>query len=340
MFSTWDWLTIWWKYFGKDKRLIVLLAEENDKLIGIAPLMYSVHSMFGLRQGKIEFIGNGIPIYSDFLIKNQYTKCLDMFYEYLESLQENWSCIDLTDIPANSACLSALNVITKEVKPLNVCLYASLPDTYEGLLRNIKRKDRKELRRTVRRLTEKGLRVDFVDYSDESSVAKGMNNLFLLNQKRWMARGQQGAFGKKHMRDFHLEIARNFSRKGWLGLYCLEVSGKAVAALYGFKYNSKYYAYLTGMDPDYSRFGVGNILFVNAMAKCIEEKFDEFDFIWGSDPYKWRLNAMARWNCKALIHKRGTFSYVKNILYTQYFSNGVRIKYFWGKSSRKSAYEK
>ena len=57
VFSTWEWLSIWWKHFGKGKRLVLLLAEENDKIVGIAPLMYSVHKMFGLRMGKIEFIG-------------------------------------------------------------------------------------------------------------------------------------------------------------------------------------------------------------------------------------------------------------------------------------------
>ena len=52
VFSTWEWLSIMWKYFGKDRKLMILLAEENGKIIGIAPLMYLVDKMFGLRRGK------------------------------------------------------------------------------------------------------------------------------------------------------------------------------------------------------------------------------------------------------------------------------------------------
>ena len=52
VFSTWEWLSIMWKYFGKDRKLMILLAEENGKTIGIAPLMYLVDKMFGLRRGK------------------------------------------------------------------------------------------------------------------------------------------------------------------------------------------------------------------------------------------------------------------------------------------------
>ena len=49
VFQTWEWLSTWWKYFGNSKRLLILLAEENDEIVGIAPLMYSVYSKFGAR---------------------------------------------------------------------------------------------------------------------------------------------------------------------------------------------------------------------------------------------------------------------------------------------------
>jgi CelD/BcsL family acetyltransferase involved in cellulose biosynthesis len=335
VFSTWEWLSTWWKYFGADKRLLILLAEENGELVGIAPLMYSIHTMFGVRQGKIEFIGHGLPVYSDFLIKREYTNCLDLFYKYLEGLQEKWCCLELRDIPENSSCLSQISTISKKVKPLNICLYISLPETYDEFLKNIKRKDRKELRRTARRLTDKGLKVELVDYSDIDSATKGLNNVIFLNQKRWRARGLPGAFGSRMIRDFHMEIVRTFSKKDWLGIYCLEISGKTVAALYGFKYKSKYYAYITGMDHEYSKFGIGNILFSSAIAKFIEDKLEEFDFIWGSDSYKFRWNPLSKWNYMAVHPKKRAFSNSKHFFYSTYWSYGARIKYFQNKVNKR-----
>lgn len=97
VFSTWEWVYTWWRHFGNNRRLIILLAEEDNKLIGIAPLMYSVHSMFGLRQGKIEFIGTRpttnaafiedeqnsaidvVANYNDFIIEEGYETCLPLF---------------------------------------------------------------------------------------------------------------------------------------------------------------------------------------------------------------------------------------------------------------------
>jgi hypothetical protein len=81
---------------GENKRLLILIAEENNRLLGITPLTYSVDSMFGVRQGKIEFIGTdsvntameekraGFANYADFIIEPGHEKCLHLFLDYLE----------------------------------------------------------------------------------------------------------------------------------------------------------------------------------------------------------------------------------------------------------------
>jgi hypothetical protein len=39
IFMTFDWLRTWWKIFGDDKELYVLVIRSEDTIIGIAPLM-------------------------------------------------------------------------------------------------------------------------------------------------------------------------------------------------------------------------------------------------------------------------------------------------------------
>jgi len=39
IFSTWEYLSTWWKYFGKGATLRVLVAQENGEILSIAPLM-------------------------------------------------------------------------------------------------------------------------------------------------------------------------------------------------------------------------------------------------------------------------------------------------------------
>lgn len=349
VFSTWEWLFTWWKHFGNNRRLIILLATEDNKLIGIAPLMYSVHSMMGLRQGKIQFIGTGTtsntfiiedqgsnnndltPSYADFIIENGHENCLPCFFDYLQNLHEKWTCAELGEIPENQIALSRLNQISNNIKPVYMCLYTPLPSSYEALLRNINRKDRKEMGRYLRRIKKCGFKTELVDCSKNHSISNGMNELFEINQKRWSAKGLPGAFADPRLRSFYLDIADSFSQNGWLGLYCLKFSEKTVSVLYGFKYKNKYYAYKTSMDPEYSRFSVGNLLFLKVMEKCIQEGLLEFDFMWGTDPYKRQFSASEKSAYKAIVLKKQLFGAFQHSLYTEYWHQGKRLKYFYQK---------
>ncbi|MFH0960622.1 MAG: hypothetical protein V1897_18195, partial [Pseudomonadota bacterium] len=38
LFLTWEWLSTYWRHFGKDRKLKILSIEDNNKLIAIAPL--------------------------------------------------------------------------------------------------------------------------------------------------------------------------------------------------------------------------------------------------------------------------------------------------------------
>ena len=325
IYSTWEWLTIWWKHFGSDKRLVLLIAEDAGKILGIAPLMYSVHKMFGLRMGKIEFVGTPHSDYNDFILIDKEEDCIKLFINYLNNIPEKWSCIDLADIPENSKSLPTLGKMSKNIKLIHKCPYASLPKSCEIFFNNLKRKHRKNLSRNLRRISN-GFKVDFVDYS-EIQPCEGMNMLFDLHQKRWTSRGFTGAFADQRFRNFHVEIARSFSQKGQLGLFVLKLSDKPAAVLYGFKYMSKYYAYLTGFNPKYFAYSPGNLLFLHAINNCIKEGLDEFDFLRGAESYKDRWNTISRWNRQVILTKKGILASFQNKLYQKFWHQGTRLKY-------------
>jgi len=341
VFSTWEWLSIWWKHFGRGKRLLLLLAEEDDEIIGIAPLMYSVHRTYGLRQGRIEFIGTrqlasarfiGTPDsdYNDFIVKKGNEECIKLFIAHLNNLPEKWDCIDLMDIPETSPSLTFLNKTSRHLKPVHKCPYISLPQSHDVFLRSLSSKLRKDIRRNLRRLEREGFKIDFVDCSDAQWAKDGMNSFFELHQKRWKSRGFEGVFEDQRIRDFNLEIAKVFSQNGWLGLYLLKLSDQPVAALYGFQYNSKFYFYLSGFNPRYYRYSVGNLLFSFVVARCIEEGLTELDFMRGAEEYKDRWKTTARWNQRAIIPRKNFFSTLRTLLYEEYWRQGNRLKYVLG----------
>jgi CelD/BcsL family acetyltransferase involved in cellulose biosynthesis len=287
--------------------------------------------MFGLKRGTIEFIGTGHPTYSNFIISNEHDKCIQAFFEYLNTLPEKWVCAELVNLSQDRNSLLGLNKLSNSVRRGKKCLYTKLPSTNEAYLSTIKRKDKKEFRRNLRRLQNDGFKVELTDCLGANQINEGMNALFCLNQKRWHYKGFSGKFSDSNYCNFCLEVAKCFSEKGWLGLYNFELSGKPVASLFGFKYKSTYSAYITGMDPEYKLYGIGTLLFMKVIERCIQDGLAEFDFMWGTDTYKKQYNPASKYTFKASVPRNGVVSHLTYLFYKNYWSNGNRILYYQGK---------
>lgn len=326
VFSTWEWLSIWWKHFGSDKKLMLLLAKEDGEIAGIAPLMYSVHTMFGLRRAKIELIGTPVSDYNGFIITKKHGECIEQFIKHLNRNPNKWNCIDLLDVPEHAEYLPFLAKISKTLKRVHKCPFIPLPSSYESFLQRFNSDKRKYFRKGLNRI-ERAFDVEFIDYSSPELCEEGMRILFDLHQKRWQSRGFSGVFADPVFRSFSLEITNKFAQKGWLILYVLKLSGKAVAVEYGFKYNSKYYGYLTGFDPKYAYYSVGNILRLFAIRQFIQEGLTEFDFLRGAEEYKDRWNAIPRWNYQAVLTREGRLANIQHWFYEQYWRQGNRLRY-------------
>lgn len=333
VFSTWEWLSSWWKHLGRDKRLLLLLAQEGDKVLGIAPLMYSIRNIFGLRIRKIEFIGTPESDYSDFILAEKGQECMKQFIDYiLYNLAEKWDCIELAEVPENSEFLTHLDGISRNAKLLQMhvptmCPYLRL-ESYDTFYNSLSRKFRKNsLRRPLRKLQQK-YSLEFKNCSKTESLKEELEKLFYLHQKRWTARGWPGVFGDPKIRDFHLDVASLFSERGWLSLHSLLVEDKTIASVYGFSHKSKSYAYLTGMDPAFERYSIGHLLYLNIIQHCFEEKFNEFDFLRGNEKYKLRWNPLIRKNFEVILVRKGLFSSISDWLSRKYEYQMSRLQYF------------
>jgi CelD/BcsL family acetyltransferase involved in cellulose biosynthesis len=331
VFTSWTWLSTWWKHFGNGRKLAVLIAEENNEFIGIAPLMYSVESIFGLRRGKFEFIGMPDSDYNSFVVKRENVKnekIFNLFLKYLNGIPEKWDYLNLKDIPENSEFIPFLKR-TSNLKHLTKCFYFLLPESYEVFLKSLSYKQRGSVNNTMNKI-KKNFSADLVDYSSSSECVEGLRLLIELNQKRWAAVGLCGAFPDDRIRDFHFDIAQSFAKKDMLGLYILKFDGKPVSGSYGFKYNSKYYAYLNGFDPEYSKFGVGSVLVPYLVDEFVKKGLTEFDFLRGNENYKVRWNGIPRWNFQAVLGRSGVLGGIQHRLTEEVFREGARARWMTG----------
>jgi len=159
----------------------------------------------------------------------------------------------------------------------------------------------------MRKLEKNYHKVEFKKYEELGSVEEAMTIYFELHQKRWKSKHMQGVFNTQEVRDFYKDVAKLFANNGWLGLCFLTVNDEPIAGLYCFEYSQKIYGALSGFDPEYSQYSVGNLLLAKVIENCIERRIKEFDFMKGGELYKFGYSTKYRRNLEIrFVNKRIT----------------------------------
>ena len=136
IFLTWEWLYHWWRHYGNNCRLQILLVKDGSKLVGIAPLFLSRDKIRGTYQ--LQFLGSDYvgSDYLDFIcIKGSESEILDALFDYFEGKGNAWQTIKLNGISSQSKSIELIHKAKRNkfyllTKKLNACPYVLLPDKY------------------------------------------------------------------------------------------------------------------------------------------------------------------------------------------------------------------
>jgi CelD/BcsL family acetyltransferase involved in cellulose biosynthesis len=78
--------------------------------------------------------------------------------------------------------------------------------------------------------------------------------------------------------------------------------GEQIAGvLYGFCWRDTFAAYQSGWDRSYARDALGNLLVLHALDFAAQRRVRTFDFLRGTEPYKYRFGARDRWDRTWLV---------------------------------------
>jgi CelD/BcsL family acetyltransferase involved in cellulose biosynthesis len=301
-FSTWEWLSSWWRNFGGGQQLFVVgVSEGNSRLIGLAPLSIVSRRVAGpVRVRELCLMGDGsgdsdnldLPVRPGF--EDQFAGAL------LECLSEHRSAWDLCrfntlppDSPAAATLLRGLHRRTWTVRQYERMASAIvMPDSWEAYLRQLPSEDQKNLERYSRRLDRRH-QSRIYRCSREAELPACLEALFRLHQARWLAAGEPGSFSSEQRQKFYFDLSRTLLARGWLELWVLELGGTIAAVQYGFRYGSTVFQLQEGFDPAHSSDRVGFILRGHVMKVLIAEGVRKYDFLAGEPGYKARWGAQA-----------------------------------------------
>ncbi|MCX8068439.1 MAG: GNAT family N-acetyltransferase [Anaerolineae bacterium] len=288
-FLTPDYQRTWWRHLGAGDLFVLALWEENT-LVGIAPLFLSPGEERALRiVGCVE-----VSDYLDLIaLPGREEDVIVTVLDFLQSADAPpWDVLDLCTVPAASPTLQILPEEAQrrgwecQVSLHDVCPVVLLPETWEDYLASLDRKDRHELRRKLRRAEAlEGLRWYIV--GPEHDLETEAEDFLTLMAKSSRAKE---AFLTPPMRAFFRELIRVASDGGWLQLAFLQWEETKLSAYLNFVYNNRVLVYNSGLDwradPG---LGAGIVLTAYLIRHAIAEGREAYDFLRGSEDYKYRF---------------------------------------------------
>lgn len=302
-FSRYEYLSQWWKTLGggewQSAELVLVSAEENDQLVGIAPLFIAEYEgrKTLLLLGSIE-----ISDYLDLIAREEdLPRFLSGLLDFLASSHgDAWSALDWYNLPDDSLTLAALKT-ESETRGWTYLeeVYRPTPrialnGSFEDYLARIDKKQRHEIRRKMRRAAESG-RVNFYVVDKNADIEPELESFFHL----MVQDTNKANFLHPAMREQMIATLRAAHKGGYLWLSFLEVDGVKAASTLCFDYKNKLWGYNSGVSFDYKDLSPGWVIMGYDIQWCCDNGRYEFDFMRGDEEYKYRMGGVNRFVMRA-----------------------------------------
>lgn len=163
---------------------------------------------------------------------------------------------------------------------------ASLPGDYEGYLASLGKKQRHELTRKMRRaerLSQKCLK-----------VTHDLADLEVFLRLHRLSSPAKADFMQSSMEDFFRQLCLSLDKAGMLWLRTLWDGSVALASVIQIRFGSAIYLYNSGYDPEYSGLAPGVVLLGWCLREASRQSFREYDFLRGTERYKYDLGGQDR----------------------------------------------
>jgi CelD/BcsL family acetyltransferase involved in cellulose biosynthesis len=286
-FQSPEWLIPWLRRFARD--WLALAFWDADRLVGVIVLVRSQRDP----SSKLFLAGQGISDYRDGTFERGFEAVVvKAALRWLAN--SGFENCELANLPSWSPLLSLARLAGARQKTFadQICPVLRLPGSVGALGSIVPERQLEKLRYYRRRaVREQGM---FVDCAIEQNIAEALATFIDLHGRRWEERGERGVLADPEIAGFHYEVARAFAVDRILRLYLLRLGSQAAGALYAFAHKHRTYYYLSGFEPRFKNFSPGMLLIGHALEQAILEGAEEFDFLGGTERYKYAWGAVDR----------------------------------------------
>jgi len=302
---TFEWFNAWWKAFGSDKVPLIMVARENNKTVGIAPLMLMKRKLRWFPIREVSFVENDNSPSADFIIADKHDEFIGAVIERLIEDAKIWDIISFNNIPKDSPTCSSLDKILKKnklrhgVRPGLRSPFIKINTSWEEYYASRTKKFRKVLRNKVNRIARAGVTYRIVKIENDNKEAT--STVYEISKNSWKARCGQSIVDSSSTKQFFDELTRISAQNRWLNIWLLFINDMPVAYEYHLRYGNKLYALRSDYIDEYEESSPGSILDMHIVQKAFEEGISEYDMCGTDNFYKMNWTNTVHEHAKYMI---------------------------------------
>ncbi|MBC8330343.1 MAG: GNAT family N-acetyltransferase [Anaerolineae bacterium] len=300
-----EYLTTWWNTLGggewsQGELYIILGRDQAGSLQGIAPLF--------LHEKTVMFIGSHeISDYLDFIA---FADQLEPFIaavldHFMSDTAPAWDMFDLYNLVEGTDILTLLEAgarqrgFTYTQEQIQPAPRIPLAENWEAYLENIQGKQRREMRRKLRRAESFYAPVEWYIVEDESQLNDEIDAFMTL-----MAYDPEKEKFLTDVMSGQMRAAVHTAfRAGWLQLAFLTVGGEKAAAYLNFDYDNQIWVYNSGINFKFQELSPGWVLLAHLIQWAIARGRTTFDMLRGAEVYKYRFGGVDQFVMRVQIRK-------------------------------------
>jgi hypothetical protein len=174
VFTTFGWFRTWAQHIAREDcrgrfRPNVLLLKQNEKVVGISPLIRRISSHFGIRVRKLEFVTRHAD-YNDLVLGGDLVSQDDAVADFLARTAEQWDIVDLRDLRDTGEGTALIeNALARNGLPYRIlpekdgCPYLSIDGDSAKLMKRLSGYVRRTLRKRRERAVAEGVCIRIIE---------------------------------------------------------------------------------------------------------------------------------------------------------------------------------
>jgi CelD/BcsL family acetyltransferase involved in cellulose biosynthesis len=289
-FSTWEWTQAWLEGFRGRRRLALLLARSQRRLVGALPLLEDRRGCLPLGPG-LELAVNKHSPSASLLHAGDPGPFLTACLSHLERTRGRAAGLRLPLVCADSPTAAAIRELgrgdhlTVAERPGRRSHRIRIRTSWEDYLATRGKHTQREWRRKHRRLEEAG-KVEMRVASTAEALPRAMEDVLEIERWSWKHGSGTSFLTEPGVKDFYSRLADLCAQRAWLRLHFLYLDGRPVAHCYAVVYRNELLALKTSFDQRLANLSPGLALMLWLVENAFHEGLAAVDLLGHSDRWK------------------------------------------------------